>query len=275
MSRRVVQGGLRCTTTSPRIPVVVGALFSTLIPSRMSTNNNNNDKSTFTIGGTGWQPQSPYLSLSNGRTLAFSTQAASGSGNSSSNSSSSSSSSGSERGGIRGWFEDRNKRKQEEQYMEQMKRLSEMKELTLQSYKEELERGLNQWGAKISFLQTKEVKMAQEIVKVVQALITVKGGQATADDLFHMDRLERLKVATSSNKTVEELSMLISQIQNMDLMQKTLRKRHLEGKPIPPDPTAMQAAIKKDAMSLMSKAQKEEMMKRQATMAKRSRRKRS
>lgn len=158
--------------------------------------------------------------------------------------------------------------------MDQMKRLSEMKELTLQSYKEELERGLNQWGAKISFLQTKEVKMAKEIVAVVQALIDVKGGEATADDLFKMDRLERLKVATTANKTVEELSMLISQIQNMDVMQRTLRKRYLEGKPIPPDPTSMQAAIKKDAMAIMTKAQKEEMMKRQQTQAQRSMRKR-
>ncbi len=177
-------------------------------------------------------------------------------------------------GGIRGWMEERSKRKQHEQYMEQMQRLSEMEELTLSSYKGELERGLNQWGAKISFLQTKEIKTAKEIVAVVQAMIDVKGGEANADDVFKMDRLERLKVATAASKTVEELSMLISQIQNMDLMQRTLRKRHLEGKPIPPDPTAMQTAIKKDAMAVMTKSQKEMMMKRQEGMARRSMRKR-
>eukprot|EP00429_Kryptoperidinium_foliaceum_P010756 CAMPEP_0176001334 /NCGR_PEP_ID=MMETSP0120_2-20121206/68_1 /TAXON_ID=160619 /ORGANISM="Kryptoperidinium foliaceum, Strain CCMP 1326" /LENGTH=219 /DNA_ID=CAMNT_0017333869 /DNA_START=199 /DNA_END=855 /DNA_ORIENTATION=- len=159
----------------------------------------------------------------------------------------------SSKGGIRGWMEDRNQRKQQEEYMAQMKRLSEMDQLTLEIYKGELERGLNQWGANISFLQTKEVKTAKEVVAVVKALIDVKGGDATADDLLKMDRLERLKVATASSKTVEEIAILMSQIQNMDLMQRTLRKRHLEGKPIPPDPASMQAAIKKDALAVMSK----------------------
>jgi hypothetical protein len=157
--------------------------------------------------------------------------------------------------------------------MAQMKRLSEMDRLTLNSYRGELERGLNQWGANISFLQTKEVKTAKEVVVVIKALIDVKGGEATADDLFTMDRLERLKVATSTNKTVEEISILMSQIQNMDLMQRTLRKRHLEGKPIPLDPASMQAVIKKDALTVMSKSQKEMMMKRQASLAKRAMRK--
>jgi len=157
--------------------------------------------------------------------------------------------------------------------MEQMKRLSEMDRLTLDNYRGELEKGLNQWGANISFLQTKEIKTAKEVVAVVKALIDVKGGEATADDLLHMDRLEKLKVATATNKTVEEIAILLSQIQNMDLMQKTLRKRHREGKPIPTDPSSIQAAIKKDAISLMTKSQKEMMMKRQETMAKRAMRK--
>jgi hypothetical protein len=177
-------------------------------------------------------------------------------------------------GGIRGWMEDRTQRKQHAEYMEQMKRLSEMDELTMENYMGELERGLNQWGAKVSFLQTKEIKTAHEVVGVVKALIDVKGGDATADDLLNMDRLERLKVATASNKTVEEISILMSQIQNMDLMQRTLRKRHKEGKPIPPDPQSMQAVIKKDALSVMTKSQKDMMIKKQASMAKRAMRKR-
>jgi len=181
-----------------------------------------------------------------------------------------SSQSSSSSGGIRGWIENRTQRKQQEEYMEQMKRLSEMDRLTLDKYRGELERGLNQWGANISFLQTKEIKTAKEVVEVVKALIDVKGGDAVADDLLNLNRMERLKVATASNKTVEEISILMSQIQNMDLMQRTLRKRYHEGKAIPPDPASMQAAIKKDAISVMTKSQKEMMMKRQGTIAKRA-----
>eukprot|EP00934_Nitzschia_sp_Nitz4_P007113 Nitzschia sp. Nitz4//scaffold42_size132992//79605//80255//NITZ4_003404-RA/size132992-processed-gene-0.16-mRNA-1//1//CDS//3329551733//7103//frame0 len=177
-------------------------------------------------------------------------------------------------GGIRGWFEDRNERKQHEQYMEQMKRLSDMDRLTLNNYKAELDRGLNQWGANISFLQSQEIKTAKEIVKVVDALIEIKGGDVTAEELMNMDRMERLKVANASSKTVEEIGILLSQIQNMGLMQRTLKKRKEEGKAIPADQKAMQEVIKKDALKVMSKAEKEKMMQRQAAMARRSMRRR-
>eukprot|EP00526_Cylindrotheca_closterium_P024584 CAMPEP_0113633942 /NCGR_PEP_ID=MMETSP0017_2-20120614/17668_1 /TAXON_ID=2856 /ORGANISM="Cylindrotheca closterium" /LENGTH=150 /DNA_ID=CAMNT_0000544609 /DNA_START=279 /DNA_END=731 /DNA_ORIENTATION=+ /assembly_acc=CAM_ASM_000147 len=149
-----------------------------------------------------------------------------------------------------------------------------MEELTLEKYKTELDRGLDSWGAKLSFGQTKEIQMAKEVVECVKCFIDVLGNEATADDLIDMDRLQRLKVATASNKSMEDIQIMISQIQNMDLMQRTLRKRKAERKPIPPDSHAMQAAIKKDALSVMSKSQKEMMMKRQMEIGKRMARRR-
>lgn len=178
-------------------------------------------------------------------------------------------------GGIRGWMESRRERKEQENYMEQMERLSNMEKLTLEKYKEELNRGLDSWGAKLSFGQTKEIQLAKEVVACINCFIDVIGKDATAEDLIDMDRLQRLKVAAASKKSLEDIKIMISQVQNMDLMQRTLRKRKAEGKPIPPDAQAMQAAIKKDALSVMSKSQKEMMMKRQMELGKRmARRKR-
>ena len=172
-------------------------------------------------------------------------------------------------------MEDRKTRKEQDQYMEQMERLSTMDELTLENYKVELERGLSGIAAKLSFLQTKEVETAKEIIKVVQCFIDVLGNQkATAEDLIQMDRLTRLKVATTANKTVEEIAIMVSQIQNMDLMQRTLKKRRLEGKPIPENAQSMQQAIQKDALTVMTKSQKEMMKSRQLSHAKRMARKR-
>lgn len=177
-------------------------------------------------------------------------------------------------GGIRGWMNSRRERKEQENYMAQMERLSNMEELTLEKYKAELDRGLNSWGAKLSFGITKEIKLAKEVVACIECFIGVLGKEATAEDLIEMDRLQRLKVATASNKSVEDIQIMISQVQNMDLMQRTLRKRKTEGKPIPPDSSSMQAAIKKDALSVMSKSQKEMMMKRQMELGKRMARRR-
>mmetsp|Transcript_23365 Transcript_23365/g.41437 ORF Transcript_23365/g.41437 Transcript_23365/m.41437 type:complete len:119 (+) Transcript_23365:2-358(+) len=111
--------------------------------------------------------------------------------------------------------------------------------------------------------------MAKEVLEVVDVIIDVLGPQATAEDLIAMDRLQRLKVATNANKTLEDIAIMVSQITNMDVMQKTLRKRRLEGKPIPSDPEAMQAAVKKDAMTVLSKSQKEMLKSRQVDAARR------
>ena len=171
-------------------------------------------------------------------------------------------------------MEDRKSRQEHEQYLEQMELLSNMEELNLANYKEMLEKSLKGFAANISFMQTKEIKTAKEVVQVVATMMDVLGDTAKVDDLIQMDRLQRLQVATSCNKTVEEVAILISQIQNMDLMQKTLRKRRLEGKPIPQDAQSMQAAIKKDALSVMTKTQKDAMKMRQAGQAKRMARRR-
>jgi hypothetical protein len=171
-------------------------------------------------------------------------------------------------------MEDRRAKQEQDKYMEQMERLANMDELTMENYREELKRGLDSWAANISFLQTKEIKVSKEVVSFVSCIIDVLGNGATADDLINMDRLQRLKVATSANKSIEDIGIMVSQVQNMDLMQRTLKKRRLEGKPIPKDANSMQAAIKKDALSVMTKSQKEMMKNRQRqsamTRAKRS-----
>lgn len=172
-------------------------------------------------------------------------------------------------------MKERQDRHGQEKYIEQMERLSNMEVFTMENYREELQRGVSGFMANISFLQTKEVKIAKEVVAVVEKIIDILGPKATAEDLIAMDRFQRLKVATASNKTLEEISIMVSQITNMDVMQKALRKRKLEGKPIPPDQDAMQAVIRKDAIDVMSKSQKEMLRSRQETAARRmARRKR-
>jgi hypothetical protein len=171
-------------------------------------------------------------------------------------------------GGISGWMERRKLSKEKERYQEQMERLANMEQLTLESYKKELERGLTGWGASLSsLLQSKEVKMAKEVVSAVDGIIEVMGKDANVDELLEMTRLERLKVAAACNKTVEEVGILLLQIQNMDVMQRILRRRKLEGKPIPEDPTHLHNVIKNDALNVMTKTQKTLMKKRHQTIA--------
>ena len=139
----------------------------------------------------------------------------------------------------------------------------------MDKYREELQSGIDGGGmmTKVSFMQTKEIKQAKEVIEVVDKIIDVVGPKATAEDLIQLDRMDRLRVANAANKTLEEIAIMVSQITNMDVMQKTLRKRYLEGKPIPPDKDSMQAVIQKDAMSVLSKSQKEMMKSRQESLS--------
>lgn len=150
-----------------------------------------------------------------------------------------------------------------------MEKLSNLDRLTMHEYHGMLKENVSGFMMNISFLQTSEVKTAKALVEVVEKIIDEVGPDATADDLIEMDRLQRLKVATAANKTTEEIAILVSQITNMDVMQKALRKRKLEGKAIPQDMEQMQAIIKRDALSVMSKSQKEMMKSRQENFAKR------
>lgn len=159
--------------------------------------------------------------------------------------------------------------------MEQLKRLSKMEVFTMDKYRKELQIGLDGGGmvTKISFMQTKEYKQAKEVTKVVDKIIDVVGPDATADDLITLDRLQRLRVANAAEKTVEDIAIMVSQITNMDVMQKTLRKRYLEGKPLPSNKDAMEAVVQKDAINVLSKSQKEMMKSRQENNARRMARK--
>lgn len=145
----------------------------------------------------------------------------------------------------------------------------------MDKYRKELQIGLDGGGmvTKISFMQTKEYKQAKEVTKVVDKIIDVVGPDATADDLITLDRLQRLRVANAAEKTVEDIAIMVSQITNMDVMQKTLRKRYLEGKPLPSNKDAMEAVVQKDAINVLSKSQKEMMKSRQENNARRMARK--
>lgn len=181
----------------------------------------------------------------------------------------------SKRGVVRGWMEDRQARQEQEKFMEQMNRLSTIEVFTLDQYQKELKIGLESSSmlSKISFMHTKEYKQAKEVINVVDKIINIVGPDATAEDLINLNRLERLRVANAANKTLEEIAIMVSQITNMDVMQKTLRKRYIEGKPLPPNKEAIEAVVQKDALSVLSKSQKEMMKTRQKKHAQRMARK--
>jgi hypothetical protein len=177
-------------------------------------------------------------------------------------------------GDMSGWMKNRSERKEKDRYMEQMERFSNMDVFTMEIYLQELKRGLSGFAANISFMQSKEVKDAKAMIEVVDKIIDVLGPNTTAEDLIEMDRLQRLKVATAANKTSEEISMMVSQINNIDIVRKALRKRRLEGKGIPQDQASLQTAVAKDARNLLSKSQMKMIRGQQEEAARRMARKR-
>ena len=155
--------------------------------------------------------------------------------------------------------------------MEDMTRLSAIEVFTMDKYRNKLRSGVDGDGimTKVSFMQTQEIKQAKEVIKIVDKIIDLVGTETTAEEFLQLDRLQRLRMTDAADKTLEEIALMISQILNMDVMQKASRKRYLEGKPIPPDRDEFQSTIQKDVISVLSKSEKEIMMSRQENNSRR------
>jgi len=73
----------------------------------------------------------------------------------------------------------------------------------------------------------------------------------------------QLKISLKSGTPVEDINVAIRQFQAVDMMHQVVRRRHLDGKPIPTDESSLKTAIQMDGTKVLSKAQKKEIQESQ------------
>jgi len=163
-------------------------------------------------------------------------------------------------GGLRDTLEERQKRDQAKKFSEQLAKMAASEKWTLALFTDELNSTLSSWRAKIPGLRDlAQVNQTKEAKRLFQAFIDELGGDKTASDLAKLNRTEKLRVSLRSGVSVQELNVAIRQFQSMEIMHQVLRKRHVDGKPLPKDEEAMKAAILTEGASSMTKEQKKGM----------------
>lgn len=163
------------------------------------------------------------------------------------------------------WYRNRQERTEEEKYRDRIVFMAGTPVWTVGHMLKELDEVVQSWISKMPILSdNKETKMAKRMHKSVQGIVNIMGDGCTAKQLDAMSRTEKLKAALEGETTAEEINILISQFQTMDLMHRILRKRVDQGKPLPQNAEAMQGAVQSEGSKMLSKAQKTKMQDVQA-----------
>jgi hypothetical protein len=157
------------------------------------------------------------------------------------------------------WWQNRQETKSAEKYRERIERMSQKETWTVDDMATELKDIVTSWSAKLS--QDKDTKVVKEMHKILQAIGKVLGPDATSDTVETAGRLQKLQAAVAGECTVEKINAGMKQFQVMALMHRVVRKRKLDGMPIPQTMESMQAIVQLEGPKLMSKAEKSRMMK--------------
>jgi hypothetical protein len=96
-------------------------------------------------------------------------------------------------GRIRDAWDDRNKKAQQEKYLQQLEKMSSADKWTLKDFHDELKETLGSWRNRIPGMGgLQQIKVAKQTQKVIEACIDYVGAEATAQDLQTIGRQEKV-----------------------------------------------------------------------------------
>lgn len=96
-------------------------------------------------------------------------------------------------GRIRDAWDDRNKKAQQEKYLQQLEKMSSADKWTLKDFHDELKETLGSWRNRIPGMGClQQIKVAKQTQKVIEACIDYVGAEATAQDLQTIGRQEKV-----------------------------------------------------------------------------------
>ena len=154
-------------------------------------------------------------------------------------------------------FTDRQERKAQEQFAEQLHKMANSERWTIQDFQADLSKITDTWKAKMPGVSDlSQVKSAKVMSGIANAVIEVVGANATAEELMEMSRTDKLKVSVKSEASVEDINIMLQQFQAVQVMHQVVRRRKLEGRPIPQDQASMKSILQVEGLQVMSKAQR-------------------
>lgn len=162
-------------------------------------------------------------------------------------------------------FDPTSDKAQKEKYAAQLKKMSESEVWTLGMFAEEMDSAVSGWRQYIPGMsRMKQVQQIKEMQKTINAIKKEIGGDATAETLRDLTKLQRLRICVAADVDPEDLQALSDQFQGMETMHRILRYRKKMGKTIPTDEQSMKAAVQMDSGAVLTKDEKREIQRIQA-----------
>jgi hypothetical protein len=171
-------------------------------------------------------------------------------------------------GKIKGAFNNRLEKRKVDKTKEQITKMAQMETWTLQAFLNEINEGMGSWAAKIPGIgNAPEKKQMEQSQKILEAIVAQVGGDVTPLQLSKLDRKQKLSICLKGQTTMDSVNIVMSQFRNMELMHRVIRYRAEQGKELPTNEAAIQAAMQEDAAFVTSpeekKVMREQYIKRQ------------
>lgn len=129
----------------------------------------------------------------------------------------------------------------------------------------ELQEIKSSWAAKIPGVKnSKEIQMGKAMLQQMEGVASVMGPNCSALELKNMTLKQKLQCAVAGQTSSASIDIIVQQMQMMSLMHRVVRKRYLEGKPIPVNSDALQVLLQTDGIKLMTKEERRELAAKQS-----------
>ena len=154
------------------------------------------------------------------------------------------------------WWRNREAKKNEDEFKKRIEAMANQERWILDDLYKDLKEGAENWRNRIPGVSsTKEVQGAKKMYNTIKGLISVVGSNATYSDLENMSKIDKLRAAHAGEVTVEEVNVMIQQCGTLRLMQSLVRKRKLEGRPLPTTPENLQVIAQQEGRTMLTKKQ--------------------
>mmetsp|Transcript_12773 Transcript_12773/g.18143 ORF Transcript_12773/g.18143 Transcript_12773/m.18143 type:complete len:232 (-) Transcript_12773:39-734(-) len=164
---------------------------------------------------------------------------------------------------LRGGFEARTKRQQQEKYKEQIQTMANSERWTLKNFSDQLNAAMpTGWRSKLPGSNTQEAQAAKQTQSVLAGIIDEIGNDASMQELEKLGRKEKLRISLKSGLDVEDINIMIQQFKSMEIMHKVLRQRKSEGKPLPETEEGMMGLVQGYSAKVMTREQKKDLQER-------------
>jgi hypothetical protein len=169
------------------------------------------------------------------------------------------------------WWKNRQLSKEADKFKERVQAMAAKEAYKLTDMLEELDEVNKSWMAKVPGLNNKDTEMAKVMYKTVAAMVSVLGQEATYETLLNTSKKERLEIAIAADTTLDDVQLITEQIRMMSITQRVMRKRALDGKPLPTTMGAMQVVLENEVVGVLTRQEKIHLAEKQTKEALRKR----